>query len=193
MVPASNGLTLGRPQRYSPMDNLMKALRKFGFVLAVVFIGGQLYAQPTPAPDRSAATSAEAREQVEAAQAQVKEDNRHVLRLQALARREKDVIKLSCVNDSMVRIKAQTNIFEDKVALFEATPEGGDWSSTFAEVTSSADSVRKSRDDADRCVGDIELSESESTYGAPELVDDPTQVPPYSAVIEPPAYASPFS
>lgn len=171
----------------------MKALRKFGLALAVVLIGGQLYAQTPPAVDSAAATPAEAREQVQASQAQVKEDFRHVLRLQALARREKDVIKLSCVNDSMVRIKAETNIFDDKVVAFEATPEGGALASTLAEVRSSADKVRKSREDADRCVGDTELSESESTYRAPELIDDPTKLPPYGDVLEPPAYASPYS
>lgn len=169
----------------------MNRLRKVGTVLAVVLIGGQLYAQP--APSESTTTEiADARGQVEAARAQVKADTRQVQRLQALARREKDVLKLSCVNDHMVRIKAETNIFDDKVAAFEATVDG-DWTSSFGEVRNAANAVRKAREDAERCVGDTELTgESDASYRAPEIIDDPTQASPYDVVLEPPAYASPY-
>lgn len=117
----------------------------------------------------------------------------HVQRLQALVRREKDVIKLTCVNDSMVTIKAETNIFETRVAAFEAGLNANDWSSAFTAVKVSADKVHTSREEADRCVGDTELADSEASFRAPEIIDDPTQDSPYHDVLEPPAYASPYN
>jgi hypothetical protein len=42
------------------------------------------------------------REQI---QKDIDEDHKHVLHLQALARKEKDVIKLTCINDKLVQMK----------------------------------------------------------------------------------------
>src|SRR5262245_61635725 len=46
-------------------------------------------------------------------QKDIDSDNKHVLHLQALARKEKDVIKLTCINDKLVQIKAQMNLFDN--------------------------------------------------------------------------------
>src|SRR5262245_25938536 len=41
---------------------------------------------------------------------QVRADARHIQHLQQIARKEKDVIKLNCVNDKLVQVKPQMNI-----------------------------------------------------------------------------------
>src|SRR5437763_3649374 len=41
---------------------------------------------------------------------QIQTDYRYVVFLQAKARREKDVIKLNCVNDKLILLKAEQNI-----------------------------------------------------------------------------------
>src|SRR5437870_2346391 len=43
---------------------------------------------------------------------QVRNDYRVVLHLQQIARKQKDVIKLNCVNDKLVQLKAVVNIAE---------------------------------------------------------------------------------
>ncbi len=133
---------------------------------------------------------------------QIKADLRHVLHLQAKARQEKDVIKLNCINDKLVQLKAQVNIFDSAHASLKAGLEGAgtadDKQASFAEVTDTGGSIKTLRAEADICVGEPELFKQESSaeVSRPEIVDDPGATDPFGpggSGFEAPAYASPFN
>jgi hypothetical protein len=131
---------------------------------------------------------------------QIKADVRHVLHLQTKARQAKDVIKLNCINDKLVQLKAQVNIFDSAHASLKAGLEAGgtadEKQSTYAEVTETAGAVKTLRAEADVCVGEPELfkQESSSEVKRPEIVDDPGGTDPFTdGPFEAPAYASPFN
>ena len=138
----------------------------------------------------------------ETLEVQIKGDLRHVLHLQATARREKDVIKLNCINDKLVQLKAQVNIFDSANASLKAGLESSssadDKQAAFAEVTSTADAIKSMRAEADICVGEPELykQESSSDVTRPTIVDDPSATDPFGTgdgTFEAPAYASPWN
>jgi hypothetical protein len=181
----------------------MKRLETIAFVL-LLLVAGQLYAQPVapepaaPATAPTAVTTAtEIRAQVEKADIQVKADQQTVLYLQAVARKEKDVIKLSCVNDKMVLLKAQANLFDQSRAELTAVMETDARDGVFRSVVDTAERIRKIREEAEGCIGQPELgNEFASDFTAPAIPDDPTTGVPFDnndSVIEPPAYASPFN
>jgi hypothetical protein len=129
--------------------------------------------------------------------AQIDKDAQSMRHLQAVARKEKDVIKLSCVNDTLVQLKAEQNLFDESERIF--TGEVGDDATSarddFEAMTSSASKIADLRAAAEACVGVPELykQESATTVEAPELDDPimPTQDP-FDPGLEPPAHASPF-
>ena len=138
--------------------------------------------------------------QSETIEGQIKADMRHVLHLQTKARQAKDVIKLSCINDKLVQLKAQVNIFDSAHASLKAGLEAGgssdDKQTTYGEVTATAAAIKTLRAEADICVGEPELfkQESSSEVRRPEIVDDPGGIDPFTeGPFEPPAYASPFN
>jgi hypothetical protein len=137
---------------------------------------------------------------------QIKADLRHVLHLQAKARQAKDVIKLNCINDKLVQLKAQVNIFDSAHASLKAGLEdGGEGAAagdarqaSFGEVTEAGGAVKTLRAEADICVGEPELFKQESSADVlrPEIVDDPGGFDPFDpsgGPFEPPAYASPYN
>ena len=171
--------------------------------------GGATYAQkPAPAAgadssDKAAKTVAlslpEMVAQADTLAGQIKADARHVLHLQGKARQAKDVIKLNCINDKLVQLKAQVNIFDAAHASLTAGLEGGstaeDKQSTYTEVTATAGSIKSLRVEADICVGEPELFKQESTSEVkrPGIIDDPGADPFGKRPLEAPAYASPFN
>ena len=196
----------------------MRSRRKpWGTVLAAaIFATSASYAQsPAPSGDASAkpASSALPAKQLklslpemlaraETSEAQIKADMRHVLHLQAKARQEKDVIKLNCINDKLVQLKAQVNIFDSAHGSLKAEADGAtldDKASVFVEVATTADAVKTLRAEADICVGEPELykQESSSDVVRPIIFDDPTSGDPFNdsggGPFEAPAYASPYS
>jgi hypothetical protein len=195
---------------------VMRFRRKpWGTVLAAALIAtGVTHAQaPVPGADPSAsaapvkAVKLSLPEMVARAgtlEVQIKADLRHVLHLQAKARQEKDVIKLNCINDKLVQLKAQVNIFDSAHGSLKAGLEGGgagagdDRQASFGEVTEAGGAVKTLRAEADICVGEPELfkQESSSDVQRPEIVDDPGGFDPFDpsgGPFEPPAYASPFN
>jgi len=179
-------------------------------VVAALAIGGQLYAQPAdpdglaqapgtgdPASPSRRLSAAEMVTRATELEAQIKVDSQHVQHLQAMARKEKDVIRLSCVNDKMVRVKAGANIFDGSNRDLAGALDRDERFTYFDSVLKAADDVHKAREEADRCAGEVELeSESKSTFTGPDIVDDPTSGLPFDepgTLIEPPGYASPFS
>ncbi|HSK00540.1 MAG TPA: hypothetical protein VK932_04835 [Kofleriaceae bacterium] len=196
----------------------MRFQRKpWGTVLAAALIAtGVTHAQsPVPGADPSAsgkpvkAVKLSLPEMVARAgtlEVQIKADLRHVLHLQTKARQAKDVIKLNCINDKLVQLKAQVNIFDSAHASLRAGLEdegagagaGDARQAAFGEVTEVGSAVKTLRAEADICVGEPELFKQESSSDVlrPEIVDDPGGFDPFDpsgGPFEPPAYASPFN
>ncbi len=136
----------------------------------------------------------------EAIDAQLQDDYRHVLSLKEKARKLKDVIKLNCVNDKLVQIKAQMNIAGTAKQSMEGAL-GQDLTRAnefFVQVESSGHGVKELREQANACLGEPELNKEDLGLEVtrPDLIDDPGTQDPYTpdgAVMEPPGYASPFN
>ncbi len=136
----------------------------------------------------------------EAIEAQMQDDYRHVLSLKDKARKLKDVIKLNCVNDKLVQIKAQMNIAGTAQQSMQGAL-GQDLTRAnelFVQVESIGRSVKELREQANGCIGEPELNKEDLPLEVtrPDLVDDPGIQDPYTpdgAVMEPPGYASPFN
>jgi len=131
---------------------------------------------------------------------QVKDDARHVLHLQALARKQKDVIKLNCINDRLVQLKAQERIFDsahvELVPLLDTRnpPNDANRIAMFTEVSIGASNVHNLRVEADACIGEPEIAgETANGFTGPTLSDDPTKGEVFGNPVEAPAYASPYN
>ena len=178
----------------------MKLLRKYALLVAL-FAAVTVQAQ-TPPPPPKALPPAEMRVRTEQIQKDIDEDHKHVLHLQALARKEKDVIKLTCINDKLVQLKAQMNLFDNaKLALEGAINNTDDSPRTiFADIEKAGADVKKLRGEADACAGELEMykQESKTDVTRPDL-DDPTDGDPFhdpetmgEPVVDPPGYATPY-
>jgi hypothetical protein len=205
----------------------MKRLAKTALIGTALMVAGQLCAQALASPGRAAAPNGAAEdaqpssspepaapapaprakkplspEEMKARGAelvtQVRTDMQHVQYLQGIARRDKDVIKLSCVNDKFIQLKAESNLFDMAYAgLLTSLDSSTDRGAKYDMVTDRAKTTHKARLDADGCIGAVELGTQDSSHTSPEIIDDPTASLPfgegYDTVIEPPAFASPFS
>jgi hypothetical protein len=128
---------------------------------------------------------------------QIRTDARHIQHLQQVARQEKDVIKLNCVNDKLVQAKPEMNIADAKELELD-TAGDTERMAAFETISSAADSLRRLREESDQCIGEsitFSGTESSNSFTGPRSPDDPTKggaggisgLP-----VEPPAYASPF-
>ncbi|HSN27821.1 MAG TPA: hypothetical protein VLT45_16135 [Kofleriaceae bacterium] len=119
-----------------------------------------------------------------------------VLRLKEQAKKQKDVIKLNCVNEKLIQIKGQLNVADNQnqdlqVAITRNSP---DRSTAYDALQVTGTAIFRLRDDAKTCIGEPELYKQESgvTVTHPPIVDDPTAPPDYGWTVEPPGYASPY-
>jgi len=177
---------------------MRKFLNKFalmGALLVGVTVQADTADKPAPKP-----TPAEVKAKIEATGKQITADNRHVLHLQAIARKEKDVIKLTCINDKLILIKAQMNVFDSAQAQLEgADTSDGLIASAVEDVDKSGAEVKKLRGEAQQCAGELDMYKQESAADVeiPEL-DDPTQTggnfdnESMEPEVEVPGFASPF-
>ena len=164
----------------------MKLLAKLGLIAVVGGGVTALYAAPGGFGDSPAVGQARSRAQV--LHERVFTDMQHVQHLQQVARREKDVIKLNCVNDKLVQIKPLMNVVDSSQASLDLDP-----STSLTMITQSSESIRRLREEADQCIGEPLLgNESSNSYSHPGVFD-PTGMNPWGSGIEPPAYASPFN
>lgn len=185
----------------------MKSLAKrWSYVLLVAAIGGgTLLAQPA-GPSQAPSTPIDIQAGIHLSQAemldrateldrQINDDLRHVRHLQDVARKQKDVIKLTCVNDKFITLKGQANVFDEvRRDLQSLSPDNNDRFTIYASLTQGAESAHKLRGEADACVGEPELAgESSNVFTHPNFPDDPTQGNPFNPGVEPPGYASPFN
>jgi hypothetical protein len=122
-----------------------------------------------------------------------------VLLLQEQARKQNDIIKLNCVNDKLVQIKAAINIGEQsRNDLREAIARNdeGARGHAFIKVTIATQKVQVLIQEAENCVGQ-DLSFIGETHVETEIdpnipQEDPTEPPlPYPGTDRPPE-ASPF-
>ena len=123
---------------------------------------------------------------------QTRADARHIQHLQQIARKEKDIIKLNCVNDKLVQVKPQMNIADQGESDLEGAKDTNRMA-IFETISQAAESVRRLREEADQCIGEpiIQGSESSNSFTGPQAPDDPTKG--FGNPIEPPGYASPFN
>ena len=121
-------------------------------------------------------------------------DTRHVMHLQQMARKEKDVIKLNCINDKLVQIKPQSNIADRAVNTLEGLDSNDESRhGVYDELTRAVEAVRHLREEADQCAGEPTIAaESSNTWTGPDVPDNPF-TDPFDSGIEPPAYASPYN
>jgi len=124
---------------------------------------------------------------------QTRVDARHIQHMQAVARREKDIIKLNCVNDKLVQVKPQMNIADSAAAELASSREG-ERMLAFESLTQATENIRRLREEADQCIGEPITTggESSNSFTGPGSVDDPTKGFGHNP-IEPPGYASPFN
>jgi len=143
---------------------------------------------------RGTLPAADVRARVQILHDQIRADARHIQHLQQVARQEKDVIKLNCVNDKLVQAKPQMNIVDARQAELESAGDA-ERMAVFEVIAQAADSLRRLREESDQCIGEpITFSggESSNSFTGPPTRDDPTAGF-GNHPIEPPAYASPFN
>jgi hypothetical protein len=123
---------------------------------------------------------------------QTRADARHVQHLQQIARKEKDIIKLNCVNDKLVQLKPEMNIADAAEAQLEVSRDT-ERMAIFTSISQAAETVRRLREEADQCIGESisQGSESSNSFTGPQVPDDPTKGLP-GGELEPPGFVSPF-
>jgi hypothetical protein len=187
----------------------MVAIKKYGTLLMIFGSAAVLHAQtptdtttPAPAPTApspgAAMTVAEMQKSSESLMTGIVEDQRQMLFLKEQAKKQKDVIKLNCVNDKLVQLKAQMNIADDTNQQLQAslTASTDTRFDLYVQLSGEREQIRSLKDQANACVGQPELYKQEAGLVAvthPDLPDDPTQGQPFEPEIEPPGYASPFN
>ena len=125
---------------------------------------------------------------------QTRADARHIQHLQQVARQAKDVIKLNCVNDKLVQVKPQMNMFDTHAVELEGAVSDGDRFAAFEGMSISAENIHRLREEADQCIGEPTSfgGESSNSFTGPTAPDDPTRGF-AGKELEPPGYASPFN
>jgi hypothetical protein len=171
------------------MKFLGKYLVAAGLLAVAVTVRAQT-AAPTPSLDEMKAQSAKIKTELAS-------QNRHVLHLQAITRKDKDVIKLTCVNDKLLQIKTQLDLADNASADIEAgNPNAG---TSLAEMQKIAEAVKKLTGEADACAGAIDMYKQESKLDVerPDLPDDPTEGDPMNPdtdvpAVDVPGFATPY-
>jgi hypothetical protein len=178
---------------------------------AVLLGASALYAQQAPVapgsdPEVSVPMGKEAQVPAAAMQsrardltAQVNSDKGRVDQLRAEARKQKDILKLNCINDKLAQIRQLQGILgeaADRLAVAIATSDEAERYHRYTIITISAEKVRTLRGEAEACIGEAVayLGPLDLGVDEPAIPDDPTVDDPLDGddVIEPPGYASPF-
>jgi len=135
---------------------------------------------------------------VRALTAQGENHRARVEQLKAEARKNKDVIKLNCINDKLLQVKQLLNIMDDSASRLSVAISTGEESERihrFSVVSISAEKVSTLREEAEACIGEeiSYLGPTNIDVDEPDVPDDPTVNDPFDDdVVEPPGYASPI-
>ena len=190
----------------------MRRILKAGAVLFV--LGGTVFArqqQPAPAPAPAQPdvditfkqvanlTPQEMLDQGQDDLKQMQKGLQRVVQLQELARKQNDIIKLNCVNDKLVQVKAAINIAEKSMTdLHEAIARNDDGARqhAFTKLTITNQKVQVLVTEAENCIGS-DLSFVGATQVDVEVdpnipTEDPTQPPFPVPPTDRPPLASPF-
>jgi hypothetical protein len=129
--------------------------------------------------------------------AKADQDGKRVEELKIEARKQKDVIKLNCINDKLLQIKQLLNILEDgmsKLSLAIAEGNDGERYHRYTVIKISGEKIAGLRDEAEACVGEeiSYLGPLSVDVDQPDVPDDPTDDDPWGDPVDPPGYASPF-
>lgn len=189
-----------------PKSKIVVAAVACGVLIGAVTLSAQPTDPPAePTPDVVMPAEQQAQISPEDMETRAKElteqtaaDRARIDQLKAEARKQKDIIKLNCINDKLVQVKQLMNILDDAVSRLQiaiATQDDAERYHRYTIVTVSAEKVRGLRDEAEACIGDelSYLGPLDIDVDSPDVVDDPTSEDPFDDfVIEPPGYASPF-
>ncbi len=172
---------------------MLRAVAKFVPVLA--FFGGIAVLRAQTAPPAGPSIG-EMQAKSSAMVGQMGEDLHHVMFLKEQAKKQKDVIKVNCVNDKLILVKAQMELADTANAQLQDSLSKGrpDSNSLFVQLRDATTAIGDLKEQANACVGVPELMKQESgvTVERPEIIDDPTVGSPFGNEVEPPGYASPF-
>jgi len=155
---------------------------------------GSLYAQPDNGtgeelPEVTASGETEAqlspREMASETDRLLKEmESMHVrvLQLQTAARKDKDVIKLNCVNEKLLAVKQLLNIGDAAQTDLTEAIAGGDRAGqvhNYGQVKLAHERVVAERDEAEACIGEeiIFIGATKVDVTGPDVPDDPTDDP----------------
>jgi hypothetical protein len=121
-------------------------------------------------------------------------DAQIVLVLQVKARKEKDVIKLNCINDKLLQIRALRNAIDRSRSSFEgASGRLVEQQEAFTDISGHVSDIRVLREQAQVCAGEGELrTDSVGDWQGPDLPDDPSKDL-FPDGVEQPGYASPYN
>jgi hypothetical protein len=150
-----------------------------------------------PLRSRAQISVPEMTDQIQKYFAKMDEFLKRMVQLQEVARREKDVIKLNCVNDKLLQLKQLINIADQaNTNLQEAVARGDDDSRyhEFGRITIAHQQAQALASEAENCVGEdlTFIGPTQVTVDEPVLPDDPTVViGPEFPVVEPLPVASP--
>lgn len=191
----------------------MRAFTKYAPFIAIIGAVTALHAQtadPIPVVAPTTPTSDASQKQLTVAEMQtesialdvrIRDQMREVLHLKDTAKKQKDIIKLNCINDKLVQLKAQVNIFDGTNVRLQAslTADSDDRNALYGSLTATGDGVKRLHEEARACIGEPELFKSDSGVdvthpGFPDdpIGDNPFDRPDGAGTVEPPGYASPF-
>ena len=167
------------------MKALVRKLSLFGALTSAAI----LHADTAPPP--RVMSAGEMATKAAAIRTQIADDNQKVLGLKEQARKLKDVIKLNCVNDKQIQVKAEMNIADSANDQLEGNDAARQ--AAFSQLAETGDAIRRLREEAAACIGEPELFKQEQggTVDSPDIIDDPTQGNPFGGgEVEPPDSAS---
>jgi hypothetical protein len=169
--------------------------------------GGYLYAQPTPPDDDADDVTVPMEKKAELSpiemttatkeiQGKMETMLQRVLTLRESARKQKDVLKLNCVNEKLLQVKQLLNIADEaetELATAIAASDNDERYHQFGRINISYEKVASLRDEAEGCIGEdlIYFGETQVDVVGPHMPDDPYEDP-FGPGIEYPGYRSPF-
>jgi hypothetical protein len=192
-----------------PLQRLLAAASLAGLTLTGGMVFGQDAGPPGPAPElpdvevpmqkRAEISVGEMQQQTASYLKKMREVLKHIVELQEVARKNKDVIRLNCVNDKLLQVKQLLNIADVANTNLEEALARNDEEGRYHEfgrITIAYQQVQVLNAEAETCVGeDLSfLGPTQVTVEQPEEPDDPTVEPtPDFPVIEIPPLSSPFA
>lgn len=175
------------------MTNLMSKTLLAATVGLLAIGGGQLFAQSSDLGSPSVTLRGKATAKLSPEQMRLRAEQyiadmqgmlSRVVRLQQVARRQNDVIKLNCVNNKLLQVKQLLNIAESarNDMIVAITAGGNEAHDKFVQVTISKEKVSGLRAESEGCIGEevVFLGPTKVDVTKPLIIDDPTKKSPFS-------------